>query len=76
MMFLAAGYETTSAAIAKITHDLAVHPQLQKRVQQEIDEHFPGEVREKRWSCHFKNLDRQTYHSSESMFHYIIDTKS
>ncbi len=44
MMFLAAGYETTSAAIAKITHDLAVHPELQRRVQQEIDEHFPGEV--------------------------------
>ncbi len=44
MMFLAAGYETTSAAIAKITHDLAVHQDLQRKVQQEIDENFPGEV--------------------------------
>ena len=45
MMFLAAGYETTSSAIAKITHDLAVNPDLQRRVQEEIDLHFPGDVR-------------------------------
>ena len=46
MMFLAAGYETTSAAISKITHDLAVHPDLQRKIQAEIDEHFPGDVSE------------------------------
>ena len=46
MMFLAAGYETTSSAISKITHDLGVHQDLQRKVQAEIDEHFPGDVSE------------------------------
>ncbi len=44
MMFLAAGYETTSSAIAKITHDLAVHQDMQRRIQDEIEQHFPGDV--------------------------------
>lgn len=44
MIFLGAGYETTSAALAKLAHELTQHPDVQTKLQQEIDLHFPGEV--------------------------------
>ncbi len=39
-IFLAAGYETTATTLAIIAYHLALHPGVQKKLQQEIDEFF------------------------------------
>ena len=44
-IFLTAGYETTSTALAFLSYELARHPDIQKKLQQEIDEHFLDVVR-------------------------------
>ena len=44
-IFLAAGYETTSTALGFLTYELSRHPDIQEKLQQEIDEHFLNVVR-------------------------------
>ena len=44
MLFLLAGYETTSALLAFAAYRLALHPELQAKVQQEIRTLFPNQV--------------------------------
>ena len=40
-MFLAAGYETTATTLTYLSYYLALNPEIQTKLQQEIDEHFP-----------------------------------
>ena len=42
-VFLAAGYETTSTTLSFMSHHLAVDPEIQEKVQQEIDSVWPDE---------------------------------
>ncbi|XP_042264058.1 cytochrome P450 3A27-like [Thunnus maccoyii] len=41
MIFIFAGYETSSSTLCFIAHNLATHPHIQKTLQDEIDETFP-----------------------------------
>jgi cytochrome P450 family 13 len=41
--FLVAGYDTTQNSLAFLCFELATHPEIQKRVQDEIDENCPFE---------------------------------
>ena len=41
---LTAGYETTSTPLGLAAHELAINPDIQKKLQEEIDEHFPDKV--------------------------------
>ncbi|XP_023564471.1 cytochrome P450 3A8-like [Octodon degus] len=41
IMFLFAGYESTSSTLSFIMYELATHPDIQKKLQQEIDEALP-----------------------------------
>ena len=43
MLFLVAGFENTSAGLAFVAYELALHPDVQDKLRQEVDEHFPGE---------------------------------
>ena len=43
-IFLAAGYETTSTALGFLAYELARHPEIQAKLQAEIDEHFVRKV--------------------------------
>ena len=40
-LFLGAGYETTATTLSFICYYLALHPEIQSKLQREIDEHFP-----------------------------------
>ena len=40
LMFLLAGYETTSTALAYTTYQLALNPHIQTKLQHEIDHYF------------------------------------
>ncbi|KAM6982456.1 cytochrome P450 3A40-like [Tautogolabrus adspersus] len=42
MIFIFAGYETSSSTLGFLSYDLAINPQIQKRLQEEIDETFPN----------------------------------
>uniref|UniRef100_A0A8C9ZTA1 unspecific monooxygenase n=1 Tax=Sander lucioperca TaxID=283035 RepID=A0A8C9ZTA1_SANLU len=45
MIFIFAGYETSSTTLGFIAYTLATHPHIQKTLQEEIDETFPEKVR-------------------------------
>lgn len=38
MIFFLAGFDTTSTVLCFLTHELALHPEIQQRLQQEIDD--------------------------------------
>nr|XP_046253056.1 cytochrome P450 3A27-like [Scatophagus argus] len=42
MIFIFAGYETSSSSLGFLAYNLATHPQIQKTLQEEIDQTFPG----------------------------------
>ncbi|XP_010611147.1 cytochrome P450 3A14 isoform X1 [Fukomys damarensis] len=44
IIFIFAGYETTSNALSFIMHTLATHPDVQKKLQQEIDTTLPNKA--------------------------------
>ena len=39
-IFMLAGYETTSSALGFAIHSLATHPEVQKKLFEEINENF------------------------------------
>ncbi|XP_026223406.1 cytochrome P450 3A40-like [Anabas testudineus] len=45
MIFIFAGYETTSSSLNFLAYNLATHPDIQKTLQKEIDETFPEKGR-------------------------------
>ena len=44
MIFIFAGYETTSSSLGFLAYSLATNPHIQKKLQEEIDKTFPGKV--------------------------------
>ena len=48
--FFLAGYETTSAAMTLLVHMLAQHPEVQEKIQAEVDTVFPNKVQSKHYS--------------------------
>ena len=44
VIFLLAGYETTSTTLGFISYELALNPDVQKKLLDEIDEYFPMQV--------------------------------
>ncbi|XP_070766967.1 cytochrome P450 3A30-like isoform X1 [Enoplosus armatus] len=45
MLFIFAGYETSSSTLGFLAYNLATHPHTQKTLQEEIDETFPEKIR-------------------------------
>ncbi|XP_077588233.1 cytochrome P450, family 3, subfamily A, polypeptide 65 [Stigmatopora nigra] len=45
MIFIFAGYETSSSSMCFFGYNLATHPSIQETLQKEIDETFPNKVR-------------------------------
>ncbi|XP_032897021.1 cytochrome P450 3A30-like [Amblyraja radiata] len=43
-IFIFAGYETTSTTLSNVAYNLAVHPDVQTKLQQEIDKAFPNKA--------------------------------
>lgn len=43
IVFLAAGFDTTSTTLSFVCHHLATSPEIQDKVQQEIDDVWPDE---------------------------------
>ena len=41
MIFLLAGFETTSTSLAFLSYQLALNPDVQEKLRNEVDEHFP-----------------------------------
>ncbi len=44
MIFIFAGYETSSSTMGFTAYNLATHPEIQKTLQQEVDKTFPEKV--------------------------------
>ena len=45
IVFFLAGYETTATALMLLIHQLAKNPEVQGKLQAELDEHYPNKVR-------------------------------
>ncbi|XP_013907915.1 PREDICTED: cytochrome P450 3A24-like [Thamnophis sirtalis] len=43
-IFILAGYETVSSALSFLTYELAIHPDIQQKLQEEIDKVLPNKV--------------------------------
>ena len=43
-VMLVAGYETSSTSLGLASYELALNPDVQRKLQAEIDEHFPNKV--------------------------------
>ena len=48
-ILMIAGYETTSTALAFTAYELALHPEIQLKLQKEIDEYFPQVCARQKW---------------------------
>lgn len=44
IIFIFAGYETTSTSLSFLMYLLATHPDIQQKLQQEVDAAFPNKV--------------------------------
>lgn len=44
VVFILAGYETTSTSLNLLSYELATHPEIQKRLQEEIDKALPDKA--------------------------------
>ena len=44
ILFLLAGYETTSSALSFTSYELALNARVQRKLQEEIDNYFPAQV--------------------------------
>ena len=44
ILFLLAGYETTSSALSFTGYELALNVHVQRKLQEEIDNYFPAQV--------------------------------
>ena len=59
--FLLAGYETTANALSYITHLLAIHPDVQEKLQAEIDQYFEeAQVKSLAAMCHGNVVGKET----------------
>ncbi|XP_058013528.1 cytochrome P450 3A9-like [Ahaetulla prasina] len=44
IIFIFAGYETVSSALSFLTYELALHPDIQQKLQEEVDEILPNKA--------------------------------